>query len=592
MKNILNNPVVYLWRKMWTHAGLRQKKIVLTTISFVLADIMEAAQPLVFAYFLNFIQKNGISKENFFNISLILTVFLVAELLFWVFHSPSRIAENKTAFAVKKNYKEYLLRGTMALPLSWHTDHHSGDTIDKVEKGSNAIFSFSENTFQFLSALVRLTISFGALIYFNFYTSFVAIFFTLFTFYIIFLYDKKLIPGYSVVNKLENIISAKVFDVISNITTVIILRIENLVFKSISKTINAPFAQFKKNIVNNELKWFWAAILGQLSIVLTMGIYLFSNINSGEAILIGSIYVLYTYSSKVKETFFSFAYLYNDSVRWRSNILNTEEISKDFSEIDVSENNYLPRDWSKISVKNLSFSYNENEETNLSLDNINLSFNKGDKIAVIGESGGGKTTLLKLFRGLYTPIQINLEVDDQKLGESFNLISESISLIPQDPEIFSTTIRENITLGVDYTDKEIHEFTDMASFTEVEERLPKGLESSIVEKGVNLSGGEKQRLALARGLLASKDKEIVLLDEPTSSVDFHNELKIYENIFYNFPDKTIISSIHRLHLLSLFDDIYFFKKGKIIARGNLEELKERSKDFQRLWKKYLKTQNQ
>ena len=171
---------------MYSYAGIRQKKIIFTTISFVLANVIEAAQPLVFAYFLNFIQKNGITKENFLSIFFMLLIFLAAELLFWTFHSPARIIENETAFTVKKNYKEYLLRGTMALPLSWHADHHSGDTIDKIEKGSNAIFSFSENTFQFLSAFVRFVISFGALIYFNLYTSFVVIFITLLTFYIIF----------------------------------------------------------------------------------------------------------------------------------------------------------------------------------------------------------------------------------------------------------------------------------------------------------------------------------------------------------------------------------------------------------------------
>lgn len=117
----------------------------------------------------------------------------------------------------------------MALPLSWHTDHHSGNTIDKIEKGTNAIFSFSEETFMFIQAFVRLVISLGALIYLDLYASFMVIVISTFIFYIMFIYDKKLIPGYRVVNQLENKISAKVYDVISNITTVIILRIEHLV---------------------------------------------------------------------------------------------------------------------------------------------------------------------------------------------------------------------------------------------------------------------------------------------------------------------------------------------------------------------------
>ena len=126
----------------------------------------------------------------------------------------------------------------------------------------------------------------------------------------------------------------------------------------------------------------------------------------------------------------------------------------------------------------------------------------------------------------------------------------------------------------------------MARFTEVAERLPKKFDSSIVEKGVNLSGGEKQRLALARGLLACEDKAIVLLDEPTSSVDSGNELAIYENIFREFKDKTIISSVHRLHLLQQFDTIYLFENGRIIASGSFAELLQLSPEFQAMWEKY------
>ncbi len=116
--------------------------------------------------------------------------------------------------------------------------------------------------------------------------------------------------------------------------------------------------------------------------------------------------------------------------------------------------------------------------------------------------------------------------------------------------------------------------------------MPHKLNSSVVEKGVNLSGGEKQRLALARGLMAAEDKEILLLDEPTSSVDSDNELRIYKNIFSKFEGKTVISSIHRLHLLDLFDKIYFFENGKIVATGNFQELIKTSAKFKDIWEKY------
>ena len=112
--------------------------------------------------------------------------------------------------------------------------------------------------------------------------------------------------------------------------------------------------------------------------------------------------------------------------------------------------------------------------------------------------------------------------------------------------------------------------------------MPKGLKSNIVEKGVNLSGGQKQRLALARGLFAARDSEILLLDEPTSSVDPKTELKIYEQLFEECNDKVIISSLHRLHLLKYFHVIYVMEKGRIIASGNVGELLQRSDAFRQL----------
>ena len=192
------------------------------------------------------------------------------------------------------------------------------------------------------------------------------------------------------------------------------------------------------------------------------------------------------------------------------------------------------------------------------IENITFDVRTGETFGLIGLNGTGKTTMLKVIRDLYHPQNGAIVLDGKALPHGFKSISTNISLIPQDPEIFSTTIKENITLGAPRSLAEIKTYTDLALFSSVVEHLPKKLNSSIFEKGVNLSGGQKQRLALARGLMASEEKEIILLDEPTSSIDTKTELEIHKNIFSHFKEKTIISSVHRLHLLHLFDVIYYF----------------------------------
>lgn len=586
----MENPLIYLFRKMWQYADGNRRNVVLYVTLSVFANLLMALEPVIVGIFLNTLQLEGVRRESLPHLFFLLGLLPILEVGFWAMHGTSRITENRNAFFVRTNYKNYLLRGAMVLPMEWHTDHHSGDTIDKIGKGTEALFNFSERTFEIIQAVIILVTAFGVMFFFYPLAGGVALVISVFTFYILSLFDKKLVPGYRGVNRMENTISAKIFDALSNVTTIIILRIEPLVLKSIDTFIQKPFQQYNKNIKLNEWKWFSASIFGRLTVIIVVGLYLFSHLAAG-AILVGTIYILYGYANQIRDTFFKFAYLYNDIVRYRASVNNTEELSKDFRETVSMKEKRLPKKWSTLSIDGLSFSYHAEDGADLHLEKVSLKMRKGERIALIGESGGGKSTFLRIMRDLYHPAIIQFAIDGREILEGFAAISDSISLIPQDPEIFATTIRDNITFGVEYTDEHIKAFTDMARFTQVIERLPKGLESSIVEKGVNLSGGEKQRLALARGLLASVNKDIVLLDEPTSSVDFQNELEIYKNIFSSFQRKTLISSIHRLHLLPLFDTVYFFEDGKIIAHGSFDELKRTSPDFQRLWKKYIHTRD-
>ena len=131
----------------------------------------------------------------------------------------------------------------------------------------------------------------------------------------------------------------------------------------------------------------------------------------------------------------------------------------------------------------------------------------------------------------------------------------------------------------------------LAGFEEVLRRLPNGLETNIQEKGVNLSGGEKQRLALTRGIFAMKNSSLVLLDEPTGSLDSATEMQIYTNIFQGSGDKCIVSVLHRLHLAKMFDYIYVFKEGKVVQEGTFDELSMEEGQFKYLWDMYINEDN-
>lgn len=581
------NPIIYLTRKLWKYSKGNRGSVILYFVMFVFANMINFLEPLVIAKLLNVIQLNGITNSSMHTLLFYLGILFLINMGFWAFHGPARLIENRNAFLARANYKKYLLDGVMAFPIEWHNNHHSGNTIDKVEKGTTALFNFSSETFEIIEFIIRLVSSYLALVYFNLYAGYIVLFMVTITLLLIIQFDKVLIGQYKTLYGKENKITQKVFDVISNITTVVILRIERLVSSAIYKKILDPLNLYLKNNKINETKWFLVSTCSNLMIILVLFSYFYSNLRMGSVVLIGTVYALYGYVERISDLFFRFAYMYGDTVQRKAAVMNAEEIANEFNDTRKSRQQKLNSDWKRLKIDSLSFSYHTDEGADLHLDNVSLDITRGARIALIGESGSGKTTLLKIIRELYHPQHVSVSLDGEFLKGGFQSISSDIALIPQDPEIFSTTIKENITVGVNHESSYIKKFTDMACITDVIERLPNKIDSYIFEKGVNLSGGERQRLALARGLMACDDKSIVLLDEPTSSVDTKNEGQIFENIFKEFKTKTIIASVHRLHLLSLFDQIYFFNEGKLIASGMLEELLETSNEFKEIWERYL-----
>ena len=210
---------------------------------------------------------------------------------------------------------------------------------------------------------------------------------------------------------------------------------------------------------------------------------------------------------------------------------------------------------------------------------------RGEKIALIGLSGGGKSTLLNIISGLYVPASVHLAIDGISF-DSLEPLRAITTLIPQDPEIFENTIAFNITMDLETTDSAMLDAAKLAGFLAVLETLPLGFETDIREKGLNLSVGQKQRLALARGLFAARFSSLILMDEPTSSVDLFTEKEILSGVIHAFPDAAMIVSLHRLHLLPLFDSIIMLSEGGELISGSTADLLNHPGPVYDLWKAY------
>lgn len=584
----MKNAYLQLIKTAWKFAEGRRPQYALTYAMFIVANLISMLEPMILGLFLNEVQLNGLENER--KILLYLAAYPGIQLAFWIFHGNARVLERINAYYIVDNFRRKLFDLLSSLPLKWHKNNHSGGTMSRLEKGSGALRNFAEDGFQYIETVVRFFASATALFFLSRLSGFVALGLGLVCFLIIFRFDKQLIKYNKEMNEDWHKYDATFYDYVVNMRTVITLRLEKLAKNETVKRFSRLFPTWKKNAKVNELKWFLLSMVLAGLASLVMLIYLYQQWESGAVILIGTTVALYEYAHRFTGVFFDVAWKYEQLVQYNTNIQSVNPIWEAAALLDGGKvPQPLSHNWKRVEIDALSFRYEDEKHRSHNLKNVHLVLERGKRIALIGESGSGKSTLLTLLRGLEVPDRVKVRVDGKETA--LRALSNQMTLIPQDPEIFENTIEYNVTAGISHRPVEVQEALRLARFDSVVERLPRGLATNIKEKGVNLSGGEKQRLALARGIFAAKDSSFVLLDEPTSSVDAKNEVKIYESLFRHFKDRCIVSTIHRLHLLPEFDHIYLFEEGRLVAEGTFDDLLRSYVPFQKMWEVYQKAVN-
>jgi len=235
----------------------------------------------------------------------------------------------------------------------------------------------------------------------------------------------------------------------------------------------------------------------------------------------------------------------------------------------------------EISFNKVSFKYHKDNSLQLFKD-FNLHIKAGEKVALVGQSGSGKTSLTKLLFRFFDPQTGSIEFDGIN-AKDFTLQSlrQQISLVPQQPELFHRSIKDNICLDKKISDDALREVAKKAQSLEFIEQLPKQFDTLVGERGVKLSGGEKQRIAIARAFL--QDAPIVILDEATSALDSLTEKQIQVAIFELIKDKTAIVIAHRLSTILRMDRIIVLDHGKIIEQGTHQELLDLKGNYYAMW---------
>lgn len=266
--------------------------------------------------------------------------------------------------------------------------------------------------------------------------------------------------------------------------------------------------------------------------------------------------------------------IYEDTVQRLSKLPNPEqeEVSATVKEVELSS--------TTITLDNISFKYTQGKRELLS--HFNLTIPEGKVVALLGKSGMGKTTLTKIIRGDLLPNAGSVYVGGVNIKDLKGQQARYFGVLNQHPYLFNTSLKNNIRLGnLDATDEEVFKAIEIAGLKQVVERLPQGMDTLVEEGGKRFSGGEQQRIALARILL--QDVPIIIIDEPTIGLDPLTEKQLLETVFEALKGKTVIWITHHLVGIHHADDVVFIENGSIEMSGDPKELLTTNNHFKKLY---------
>ena len=233
-----------------------------------------------------------------------------------------------------------------------------------------------------------------------------------------------------------------------------------------------------------------------------------------------------------------------------------------------------------VDFREITFAYDSERQV---LQNLNLAVPAGKRIALVGASGGGKSTLIQLLMGIYQKASGDIFINGEKIEDvGYEALRDRMAVVLQQPVIFNDSLRQNLTLGDEqYSDEQLWQALDVAQLSDVTNKLTDGLDSQLGRQGVRLSGGQRQRLAIARMILT--DPELVILDEATSALDTKTEAALHQALNLFLAGRTTLIVAHRLSAVKQADVIYVLEDGKVSQSGSHAELIERDGLYQTLY---------
>ena len=485
------------------------------------------------------------------------------------------VLDSNLIFSMKQKYFNHIV----GLDHKFHTTHKTGSLISRLNRGADSIENITNSiAFYFAPFIIQFIIVGASLAYFGMATLGV-IFVVTFAFVIFsFILQTKERKSRFEFNKAEDVEKGTISDVFTNIDSVKYFGRED--------TVNRRYKKIAGETLDKSLKswqWYKWTSSGQTAILLigTFFLVLFPlrQFLAGE-ITLGTVVFIYSIYGNLIGTLYYFVYGIQSFYRATADMQDLIDYGKIKNEIvDKNDAKSLKISDGEVEFRNVSFQYGKRDL----FENFNLKVSKKKRIALVGHSGCGKTSLVKLLYRFYDVSDGAILIDGKDVR---NVNQESLrgemSIVPQECILFDDTIYNNVAFSnPKATREQVMKAMKFAQLDKFTRGLPNKENTVVGERGVKLSGGEKQRVSIARAILA--DKKILVLDEATSSLDSETEHDIQQDLEKLMEGRTSIIIAHRLSTIMKADKIVVMDKGKIVQTGTHRQLINQEGQYKRLW---------
>jgi ATP-binding cassette, subfamily B, heavy metal transporter len=524
---------------------------------------------------------SGALELNIFvNVLLIIAIIFAGVIIFralgkWISETLIIKLESNLAKDLKKKYFDHIVE----LSHDFHTTHKTGSMISRLGRGSHAIEGMTDILiYNFTPLILQLILVSFSLAVFTL-TPAIVLFFVSIVFISYSYYFQRIQQSAKLAHvEAEDSEKGLFADIFTNIDSIKYFGKEKRVKSRFEKAINLTKLRMVKNY--NYYRWISSGQIFILGVGTLLLLYFPIKEFLAGQITLGTLVFVYSIYGNVVSHLFGFVWGMRNFYRVMADFQDLFEYGKIENEIKDKPNaKDLIVKKGEIEFRNVDFSYGKRRL----FKNFNLKIKPNEKVALVGHSGCGKTTIVKLFNRFYDVRggQILIDGEDIREFKQESLRSET-GIVPQECILFDDTIYNNIKFSrPNATRREVLRAIKLAQLDEIIKNFPKKENTIVGERGVRLSGGEKQRVSVARAILA--DKKVLVLDEATSALDSETEAKIQKALENLLKGRTAIMIAHRLSTIMNADRIIVLRGGKIIEQGSHDVLIRRNGEYKKLW---------